>query len=93
MLFRSDYGNILVKTNPVNDDKLFSIQDTCSEANTMSTMTLAMWPVAGTLAGVGVILLATADWSSSGPEQATLPVDIVPMFGLGGAFVSVSKRF
>lgn len=89
----ADYENIQVKSNPVNDDKLFAIQDSCQEASTMQTMTLAMWPVAGTLAGVGVILLATADWSDGPTEAAALPVEIVPMFGPEGAFVSVSKRF
>ena len=68
--------------------------DLCATGDTFQTLQLAMWPVAGVLAGTGIILLATADWS--GDEEAKtakLPFRIDPRFGPGGADVLVTVPF
>lgn len=67
--------------------------DLCKEGKTMQTLTLAMWPVAGALAGTGIILLATADWSGSGKEQARLPWILVPNFGPHGGDITFATQF
>ena len=64
----------------------------CREGKPMETLTLAMWPVAGTLAGLGVVLLATADWGG-GETETALPLHVIPDFGPSHASVTVSGRF
>ncbi len=92
-----DYPNLVFidKTTDTNGRGQF-VRDKCSEGRTMQTLTLAMWPVAGVLAGTGIILLATADWKGGGghaKEKADLPFLILPSFGPGGADITFSTKF
>jgi len=90
-----DYPNIALAPgqNNANDPKKTEIQDLCDQGRTFQTMTLGLWPVAGTLAGAGIILIATADWSGGGKESAKLPFTILPSFGPDGANLTVGARF
>lgn len=91
------YPNIQQRPNTPSDDKtLASIQEDCAEGSTMQTLTLAFWPIAGAFAGAGIILLATADWSSkpsAGDKKAELPFLLVPSFGPDGGDITFATRF
>ena len=70
-----DYGNLEFNdVTTANDTQKTEVVDLCSEGRTMETLTLGMWPVAGALAGTGIILLATAKWGGDAKEKsAQLP--------------------
>jgi hypothetical protein len=68
--------------------------DLCEEGDTAELLQLVFWPVAGALAGTGIILLATADWSGTDAESSgRSPIRVEPRFGPYGGDVSVSIRF
>lgn len=88
-----DYGNIEPVVSGADSTERSRAIDLCKEGETMQTMTLAMWPVAGALAGTGIILLATANWSGDKQEAAKLPFVLVPSFGPTGGGATFSMRF
>ena len=88
-----DYANIEPVVSGADSTERGRAIDLCKEGETMQTMTLAMWPVAGALAGTGVILLATAKWGGDSKEVGQLPFVLVPSFGPTGGGATFSMRF
>lgn len=67
----------------------------CQDGDTFETMHFVAFPVAGALGVVGIVLLATADWSGgeASAEAGKAPVEVTPNFGPMGGDVSVRVRF
>jgi hypothetical protein len=76
----------------VNDGKDYgdAAGEFCSEASLAETLQVALWPTAGVLGGLGVVLLAISDWGGDAKQTvASLPFIVVPSVSSNGAFFSV----
>jgi hypothetical protein len=67
-----------------------AVDEFCSEKSLSETLQVALWPTAGVLGGLGVVLLAVSDWGGDAQESvATLPFIVLPSVSSNGVFVSV----
>ncbi len=80
---------------PLNHNKVLEL---CNQASTFKTYQAAFYPVAAVAAGVGFVLLGVSDWhpdkgakADAKPKGAT--IDVAPMVGTTGGFLSVRARF
>lgn len=86
----NSYPNIL----PLDSPRPREVLDWCNDGKTFETANIILWSVGGALAGTGILMLATSDWSGDGnQEEAKLPFLLVPNFGPEGGDVTFSMRF
>jgi hypothetical protein len=77
---------------PLNHNKVLEL---CNQADTFTTYQEAFYPIGAIAAGVGFVLLGVSDWHPDKGAKKTrdAAVQISPMFGRSGGFVSLEARF
>jgi hypothetical protein len=77
-------------TGARDDANPADVSDFCSEKSLAETLQVALWPTAGVLGGLGIVLLAMSDWGGGAEVSvASLPFLVVPSVSSNGAFLSV----
>ena len=69
-----------------------ALRSFCEDVSLAETLQVALWPTAAVLGGLGIVLLATADYGEAEAVVASLPFTVLPSVSDSGVFVSLQGR-